>query len=216
MTLNFGTQEEILKRLNRLFPKFDLIIDVGAAIGSWTKSAHQIWHGVDILAIEPQPSFFNKLCSEGDAKFFRNFVVSNKCGPISFNVSEDGWSSSLLYTGISIIDSEAHTLECILKDISKGKDKIFVKTDLQGHDLVALKSMGRFLEYVDVVQMECQTAPYVQGMSGLTERIIEMSDLDFEVYEIFEPIYRPSDSALGQVDVVFLKKELDLLSKFNW
>jgi 23S rRNA U2552 (ribose-2'-O)-methylase RlmE/FtsJ len=60
---HFGTQEMGLKRINQLFPSFDLIVDVGAAIGTWSKLAHKIWPGVEIMAIEPQPDFVKELMS---------------------------------------------------------------------------------------------------------------------------------------------------------
>ena len=143
-------------------------------------------------------------------------MISDACGPISFNISEDGWSSSLLYEGTSMIQTQAHTLECIFGDLKQDLENVFVKTDLQGHDFISFKSLGKYLNNVNVVQMECQMAPYAPRMTGLSERVIEMAKLGFEVYEIFEPLYRPSDSALGQVDVIFLRSNTSSPWKFKW
>ena len=213
---NFDSQEDVLNRLNKLFPCFDLIVDVGAAIGAWSKYARKIWPKVEILGVEPQLDFVKVLISGNSANYVRNCVVSDVCGPISFNISEDGWSSSLLYEGISQIETESHTLECILDDLKLDFKNLFIKTDLQGHDFISFKSIGKYLKHVDVVQMECQLAPYSPGMTGLSERIVEMANLGFEVYEIFEPLYRPSDSALGQVDVIFIRSRTVLDLKFKW
>jgi FkbM family methyltransferase len=212
----FDTQENVLNRINKLFPRFDLIVDVGAAIGTWSKLAHDIWPEVEILAVEPQPEFVKQLISANSAKHVRNCVISDVCGPVFFNISEDGWSSSLLYEGISRIETEAHTLECIIDDLKLNFENVFIKTDLQGHDFISFKSIGKYLTHVNVVQMECQLAPYAPRMTGFSDRIVEMKKLGFEVYEIFEPLYRPSDSALGQVDVIFLRNNLSSSWNFQW
>jgi FkbM family methyltransferase len=213
---SFDTQENVLNRINNLFPHLDLIVDVGAAIGTWSELAHKTWPEVEILAIEPQLDFLKQLISTKSAKYVRNCVISEVCGPVSFNISEDGWSSSILYEGVSRIETEAHTLECVIGDLKLDFENVFVKTDLQGHDFISFQSIGKYLNHVNVVQMECQLAPYAPRMTGLSERIVEMANLGFEVYEIFEPLYRPSDSALGQVDVVFLRSNLSSTWNFKW
>lgn len=212
----FNTQEMVLNRLSQLFPSFDLIVDVGAAIGTWSRLAHKIWPAVEILAIEPQPNFVKELITTNAVKHVRNCVISDACGPISFNVTDDGWSSSLLYEGTSKIQTQAHTLECIIDDLKLDFENMFVKTDLQGHDFISFQSIGKYLNQVNVVQMECQIAPYAPRMTGLSKRIIAMAKLGFEVYEIFEPLYRPSDSALGQVDVIFLRGNASSPWNFKW
>ena len=213
---SFDSQENVLNRLNKLIPNFDLIVDAGAAVGTWSQLAHKIWPGVEILAIEPQPNFVKKLISTKAAKYVRECVISDTCGQITFDITEDGWSSSLLYAGDSRIQTEAHTLECIFDDLKLGFEKVFVKTDLQGHDFISFQSIGKYLKYVNVVQMECQITPYAPRMTGLSERITDMANLGFEVYEIFEPLYRPSDSALGQVDVLFLRGNAGSPWNFKW
>ncbi len=213
---NFDSQENVLNKVNKLIPSFDLIVDVGAAVGNWSKLAFKIWPATEILAIEPQPNFVKELIATRVVKHVRSCVISDACGPVTFNVSKDGWSSSLLYEGVSKIQTQAHTLECIIDDLNLDFENVFVKTDLQGHDFVSFQSMGKYLSRVNVVQMECQIAPYAPRMTGLSERIIEMARLGFEVYEIFEPLYRPSDSALGQVDIIFLRRNPSSPWKFEW
>lgn len=206
----------ILSRVKDVIPSVNLILDVGAAIGSWATNSRKVWPRAGVIAIEPQDEFVQLLMKSESVDLVHKCVISETCGLVDFNITSDKWSSSMLYEGERKVVVQSRTLECILDSYGKSFESVFIKTDLQGMDLVAVKSLGKYIDQVNGIQMECQMAEYTLGMTGLSERIIEMYRLGFDVYEIFNPLYRPSDGALGQVDVIFLKRNLGCFSNVNW
>ena len=105
------------------------------------------------VALYPQNKVFNLLVSDKD-----NF-------PVSFNIAEFSQSSSILQLGITkeihgtnIIEKVpliAHRLDSFfaINNIDIGQYN-FVNIDLQGYELVALKSMGVLLDNMDWVYAE--------------------------------------------------------------
>ncbi len=209
-----GTDFSDVARLQILlekFSNFDLIIDAGAALGTWGSAMRGVClPSTSIIAVEPLPIFYNQLESLNVYDEIFPCVISESSGSAKLHVSRDLFSSSLLYPGESVLSVEARTLESIIKSFSKKRqiNKILIKLDLQGMDFIALVSAGEYLDNIAVVQMECQLAPYTSGMEYLSDRILRMSKLNFEIFDIYGHLDRPSDGALGQVDILFVNRNL--------
>lgn len=205
-----------LDLFSKLNTSVDLVLDIGAAVGDWSKLANTIWPNSKIIAVEPQEYFVEILKKLTFIENIYNCLVHSSCEELEFHISKDKFSSSVLYPGETTTLVMSHKLECILDESGKESSNIFVKTDLQGCDLIALESAGPYLEKIVGVQMECQTAEYVSGMTGLGERITLMRNLGFEVFDLFNPLYRPSDGALGQIDVLFVRATDPSFNRATW
>jgi FkbM family methyltransferase len=194
----------------------DLIIDCGAAIGEWSKLAKEIWPNATLLAIEPQSTFVEVLTKKEYINIVEDCLIDSSCGYGYLNITRDKFDSSMLYEGEYKVREDTHTLECLINKNSLSPRSIFIKTDLQGHDYVALQSLGEFKDRVLAIQMECQMAPYTSGMTGLSERVRDLDENGFEIYSFFGGINRPSDGLLGQVDVLFVSRKLKIFEKVMW
>jgi FkbM family methyltransferase len=80
-----------------------------------------------------------------------------------------------------------------------------IKIDVDGKELDVLKGCIHTLERTECVIVE--TVFFGEDMNHFYRVIEFMQDRGFVIYDIVEPVYRPIDLALWQVDTVFVKRD---------
>ena len=205
-----------IQLLDKIISHVDLTVDLGAADGQWGDMFHLLFPDVKIIAVEPIPAFLDKLREKKYLYSLFECAINSTTTELDFDVNVDPYSSSLLYGGEKTIRVKSRTLESIFEELNIHTEKIFIKSDLQGFDLKAIQSSGKFIKNVIAVQMECQMFPYANGMNYLDDQIFEMGKLGYRVIDVFNLMDRPSDGLLGQVDLLFLKKEADFFKDVKW
>jgi FkbM family methyltransferase len=213
--LVFDNLEEVYKPILKKHGHAKVVLDVGAATGQWTNAIMQMMPNARYVAVEPLEEFRNKFYTMNHTELLP-YAINSYCGKVLFNVSEDLYSSSLMYSGKNVISIDSHTLECVFGLLEIQEEEVLIKTDLQGFDYSAILSAGRYLKNMKYIQMECQLSPYTQNMTSLSQRIVEMYALDFYVLDVINLERRPSDGLLGQVDIIFKRKDSDYDSIVEW
>jgi len=123
-------------------------------------------------------------------------------------------SNELIHTGkqrkIPII-----TIDSLLE---KGEIHIpqLCKLDIQGFELEALKGATKLFDRTEVFILEVSLFDFNVGTPSFYEVVRFMGDRDYMVYDFPGYAYRPLDSALGQVDMCFVKKNGILRKSHQW
>lgn len=116
-----------------------------------------------ILWIEAMPDKVELCKSKYEGINIENAVVSDKIENVTFNVSNNGQSSSILELGLhSKYYPRIHYIKSFEKETSLLKDILpkynidynFLNFDIQGAELKALKGMEEYLENVDYLYTE--------------------------------------------------------------
>lgn len=189
---------------NKLWPKYNIkpkgVLHCGSSKGQETE--HYVNMGVkDVVYIEALPSVFKDLVQHVK-KFPGKFVCINACiseidgGEVIFNVANnEGQSSSMLEFGTHSKQHPSVKFNDRIKLITTRLDTImhynsfegydFLNCDLQGADLMAIKSLGCWIEdfkwvYVEVnkdhVYKECALVGEIDeylskwGFKGVEEK----------------------------------------------
>lgn len=191
------------------------IIDVGAAWGSFTRIAAQIFPGKDYLMVEPLAEYANSLRAlieeqDGRATWIKA-VAAAEPGTVTFNVHDDLVGSSLLReTEGAVTDGRPRTVSTIRLDdeiLSRGLSAPHVlKLDVQGSELAVLDGARRVLKDTELAILEVSFFDFFQGGSSMVEVISYMAERGFVPYDITTPLYRPLDGALAQLDLCFAQK----------
>jgi FkbM family methyltransferase len=191
------------------------IIDVGAAWGSFTRIAAQIFPGKDYLMVEPLTEYANSLCAlieeqDGRATWIKAAAAAEP-GTVTFNVHDDLVGSSLLReTEGAVTDGRPRTVSTIRLDDeirSRGLSAPHVlKLDVQGSELAVLDGARRILKDTELAILEVSFFDFFQGGSSMVEVISYMAERGFVPYDITTPLYRPLDGALAQLDLCFVQK----------
>jgi len=187
------------------------IIDVGAQLG--TPPLYDVFpesHHIMLEPIEEYMSDLQKICSKlPNAEFMHTAVVKDKkIKSITIKVKEN-YKASQIVDEKDISSSEwsgwidrtvpAITLDdlCQLKSLPS---PFLVKIDVDGKEVDVLSGGETTLSQAEYVIIESTLFHQFHSVMNF------MQDHGFVVYDIVDPLYRPVDNALWQVDVAFVKQ----------
>lgn len=105
-----------------------------------------------LILVEPNPQFAQAMKNESKGDAIYQVAISNFTGDAHFNLYGKSFGSSSLSKASQtadwntqrheVIDVKVHTLKDLFDAIPKTMPITLLKTDLQGHDLTAIKSAG--------------------------------------------------------------------------
>jgi len=217
VTRDFPTFFYHLKRTN-FFP--ETCIDVGAADG--TKSIYQAFPDALHIVFEPLPDFLPQL--EETMKPYRRQI--HRCAlmeaPSAKKLArvEGLYGSSMMHSrredAPGVVEVEVATLDEKMKGVDLS-GPVLLKTDCQGADLFVLKGGRETLKQTDIVIVESSFFRFWGAHHpDFYDIVTFMKEQGFVVYDLLEGNFRPSDGALGQVDVAFAKENGPLRASHLW
>lgn len=192
----------------------DSIIDVGAALGSWTEKCHIFFPQAKYVLIEPLAEFssaLKKIQEKRKNVYIVQAAATATPGKKIFNVHADLFGSSLNKEaeGGNVDGTprevEAKTIDQIAAE-NNLSGKFFIKLDVQGAELEALSGAKKILADTECLIIEASLFKSFINGDDLATVVEKMKEFGFVVYDIFGGLYRPYDDALCQIDLVFVKE----------
>ena len=196
-----------------------IIYDIGAADGVWTRLALDSFPDAHIVCFEPLAERFETLRqlesnSRGHVRFL-NVGVGDVDTDLQLGVSESLYDSSFAYGAVKSRTVPVRTLETLQR--TEGLElPSFIKIDVQGFEKRVIEGGPSAFAHADMVLMECQFLPFCENMRTLDETIAFMSLKGFIPYEFVDFLRRPLDNAMGQCDILFVKRNHALVSNMRW
>lgn len=198
------------------FPK--VVYDIGAAEGNWTRNALEYWPDATYVCFEPLSERKKDLDALQAARpgqiLVKSCGVGDTDGELSIGVSDFLWDSSFAYSGSLSRTVPVRRLDSL---IDAGTPlPSFIKIDVQGFEKRVLDGGKEALRHADLILMECQFFPFCDDMRTLDLTIAHMSANNFIPYEFVDYLRRPLDGAMGQCDILFVRKDHQLISNKQW
>ena len=192
------------------------LLDVGANVGQFSLLARRHWPQAQILALEPLkgPGAQYRRVFDGDARVrLFPFAAGSEAAKADIHVAGQADSSSLL--PISELQTELHpaTKEVGLESIEVRRidDEIsaasiegplFIKIDVQGYELEALRGMPNLLKTAAAVYIEVSFLPLYTGQPLASEIIDFMHGSGFEIVGVDNLTTSPTGGSV-QADMLF-------------
>lgn len=218
LPLNLGMDAMLLGLKQRGYtPK--VVYDIGAAVGDWTRNALGYWPECRFVCFEPlteRRKALEQLEKDHPGKIqVLDFGLGDVDGELPFGVTPFLWDSSFAYAGESSRSVRIQKLDTL---IARGEIPYpdFIKIDVQGYERKVIGGGMLALQKADFVLMECTFRKFCAQMSTLDETIGFMSEKGFIPYEFVDFLRRPLDGAMGQCDILFIRKGHSLLSDLRW
>jgi FkbM family methyltransferase len=196
----------------------DVILDVGAATGQWTRSALKYWPRAQYFLIEPLEERNKELTK-----------LHNEHENVSFILSAAGSRSCLLPIGIlpNQLDGSSFLYGEVLRTVPvttidellqsrQIKQPQFMKLDVQGYELEVLRGGQITMPYCPLILLELQFFRFAPGMQLIHESMAWMAEKGFYPYEIVDVLRRPHDGAMGQCDILFVNEGHWLVENNTW
>lgn len=206
-TRTFPEYFEFIKKLD-FYP--GTVIDVGAARG--TPPLHDAFPNAYFILFEPLKDFLpqlNTLLTKYSGEVHNCALMSSE-GERKILKSPDLYGSSLMHTITKnlpkLVDVKIEVLDKVL-DGNNYAEPYLLKIDCQGSDLEVIKGATETLKKCEVVILEASFFRFWgEHHPDFLEILNYMREKGFVVHDLLDGLYRPYDKALGQIDVVFVKK----------
>ena len=190
------------------------VLDVGAALGDWSRECAMTFPDARYLLVEPLDEFSAALArltaSFSSAEHVRAAAAATD-GDVTFNVHADLVGSSVYREAEgAAVDGVPRTVPAVTLDTLAGEraaaGPYLLKVDVQGAELDVLRGAGRVLAESQAVILEVSFIEFFDGGSLAHEVISEMADRGFVIYDVLDLLDRPLDGTLAQANLVFVPK----------
>lgn len=188
------------------------VIDVGAFEGGWSLLAKQAWPTSNIIMIEPNPSeTLQAVAKQLAASVYSCLLGATDDAEVTFYSMRNGSSVFQERSPVPRV-TEMRKLRRLDSLRLAVQSPILLKLDTQGYELEILKGGLELLKRCDAVLLEASLIEINESAPLLHDVLGFMSEKGFIAYDIVEFHRRPLDRALNQIDLIFLKRDCELLS----
>lgn len=198
----------------------DLVLDVGANYGPYALQLRHTGYEGRIVSFEPLGAAYSQLereSAEDPLWDCRRAALGSEEGTVTINVAGNSTSSSLLEMNdrhrttapeseyVSTEKVPVTRLDAIWDELAGPDDSVYLKLDVQGFELEALRGAEESLPKIRVVQAELSLVPLYEGAPLYRDLIDHMAERDFRLAGI-EPVFAdPSSGELLQADGIFVR-----------
>jgi len=189
------------------------VVDVGVARG--TEELYIAFPDSYFLLIEPLKEFelHLKLLLKQYRGSYILAAAGAERGQVIFNVHGDHMDGSSLYKEAMGTKADGYEISvpmiCLDETLEEKRlgGPYLIKVDVQGAELEVLEGAQKILPEAEVVVLEVSMFEFMVGAPQFYEVVLYMKQHGFVAYDIIPGWNRPSDKALGQVDILFVKED---------
>ncbi len=195
-----------------------VVYDIGASDGGWTKWASQYWPSAKFVCFEPleERKAALEMLAKENSRVQCVFTGLAEVDEVrSLGVGLDLYTSSFAYGSELARQVDVKRLDGLIESGEIPKPN-FMKLDVQGYEKLVLSGGQNATAEADLILMECAFFPFCEAMSTLDESISFMSQNGFIPYEFVDWLRRPLDGAMGQCDLLFVRRDHSLVSNKSW
>lgn len=201
------------------------VVDVGANRGRWTETAKEVFPRAEFLLVEPQPEMrapLDELCARLDGVRWLEVAAGAREETRLQTIWEDLEGSSFrpspdperLARGTQR-PAPVRRLDDLLAEAG-GRLPDLVKLDIQGFELEALEGASSLFGHTELFVLETSLYRFLEGLPLVREVTDFLAERGYEIYDVAGYIRRPSDGALGQLDLAFAKSRGFLRRDDRW
>lgn len=190
--------------------RIDTVIDIGASTGRWSAMAMPYFPETRFIGIDPlkerEPDLLRL-----KARAPRFDYVLAAAGEIPETTVELAVTSDLDGSTIGGQVGASRSVPAFSVDrvveIKECKGPYLLKFDTHGFEVPILKGAATTLEQTEYIIMEVYNFRHTEGTLLFHEMCARLDENGFRCLQLVDPLQRPFDRALWQMDIVFARKE---------
>lgn len=195
------------------------IVDIGASNGCWTKECMEIFPNTKYFLAEPQPAHRMEL--ELFVRLHTNVTFwagalgpNNATLPLVLHGGQTSFLKSSEYAGETIEVPVRKMDELVREKYLDYPD--FIKADIQGYEVEALKGAEECMQKCQLLQLEVSYRRLYENCPLAHDVIEFVGQRGFRLYDISSYSQRPHDLELAQSDLIFARESSGLFSYEGW
>lgn len=203
----FDALEDVLGRLQRMGVRPKLVVDGGAHVGAWTRKARKYFPDAEFHLVEMQSDCQEsllRLASEG-GKVVVHHAALVEPGVERVSVQGSGTGTSVVvFGGTEGAYIVGKTLDELFAERAAGNGPAFLKLDLEGHELNALKGATALLPLCDFLLLEASFYDPSRGGTPTFETLHRwLGERGFVLNDVVSMSQRERDGRLRMADLLY-------------
>lgn len=199
------------------------ILDVGANVGAWTRSAASVYPEAEITMVEPQEHLvapLTQLCQELPHVNLRPVAAGSRFEQRDLAVRAEDPSSTFCDVGdygepVRLQRTSIVPLDSFLDDPGFVPPEL-VKIDVEGFEMEVFGGAERTLAGAEMLIIETSFFQWYPMTPRFSEIVSYLAPRGFEVYDFCWFLRRPLDAALGITDTCFVRSDSPLRATHRW
>jgi FkbM family methyltransferase len=209
----------------RLGFKANVIVDGGAHKGKWTQTVSEFFPNSKFILVEPNPTVYTHI-KDTLSSNIQHTVVTAALGETKSRLRLNIWDDvDTELVGSSLcghvrgeaakqVEVDVVPLDSLIDIYNEVPN--FVKLDLQGYEIHALKGATETLKHAELMIIEFGLLDAYVDRTTVRELINFMHEYDYSLYDLIDLHYRPYDNALTGGDFIFVKNSSKLKEYKGW
>lgn len=184
------------------------VVDIGASDGRWAREAQQHltadrWLLVEAQAV-PHETALQAFAASDPRVSYVIAAAGDREGVIHFDANDPfGGVASETTTGDRDIVVPVSTIDRLVADRGLA-GPFLVKLDTHGYELPILEGARETLQQTSVLVVEAYNIRLRDGAPLFHELCAFLNERGFRTVDMCDPLWRPADGALWQMDMVFI------------
>ena len=196
-----------MEQLRRRGVNLDVVCDIGAHRGEWTRRIEQTLSDAQFFLFEANATHAAALAATGHRYCIS--VLSSEEKLVEFYSTGGSGDSYLRERSKHYVEVEPESVRTTtLADVIRAHDfpsPDFIKADVQGSELDVLRGAGDALTTSKLVLLECPLMEYNEGAPHATEYLAFMADRGFSPIDFVDATWLKQ--RMIQVDILFANAE---------
>lgn len=208
--LDAPTHESALRRLKARHIAVNSVIDVGASNGCWSEALLPHYPDARYLCVEAQavhePALRSFIAQHANAEFVLA-AAGGEEGSIYFDATDPFGgiaSSTALGSGGTTVPMITIDSQVAARSL---RPPFLIKLDTHGFEMPILAGAEETLKHTNVLVIEAYNFDITPSAVRFSELCSRLEAQGFRCADLFDVMYRPSDNALWQMDLIFIRAD---------